>query len=86
MTAAPTPAPADEQHLTRALKNRHIQLIAIGGAIGTGLFYGASDGRLRGRVQVHPDAPVTSLAVYATRRTLWAALGAGGGKLVHVPL
>lgn len=32
---------AGEQHLQRSLKNRHIQLIAIGGAIGTGLFMGS---------------------------------------------
>ncbi|PLT27919.1 amino acid permease [Peribacillus deserti] len=30
-----------EETLTRGLKNRHVQLIAIGGAIGTGLFLGA---------------------------------------------
>jgi D-serine/D-alanine/glycine transporter len=30
-----------EQQLARGLKNRHVQLIAIGGAIGTGLFLGA---------------------------------------------
>lgn len=30
-----------EAHLDRQLSNRHIQLIAIGGAIGTGLFMGA---------------------------------------------
>ncbi|MGL5405507.1 MAG: amino acid permease [Propionibacteriaceae bacterium] len=32
-----------EQDLQRGLKNRHIQLIALGGAIGTGLFYGAGE-------------------------------------------
>lgn len=30
-----------EEQLARGLKNRHVQLIAIGGAIGTGLFLGA---------------------------------------------
>lgn len=28
-------------HLQRKLSNRHLQLIAIGGAIGTGLFMGS---------------------------------------------
>ncbi|KFI82916.1 amino acid permease [Bifidobacterium psychraerophilum] len=31
------------KELRRTLKNRHIQLIALGGAIGTGLFYGSSE-------------------------------------------
>lgn len=33
--------PNDEEKLERSLSNRHIQLIAIGGAIGTGLFMGS---------------------------------------------
>ena len=33
-------APDNQGTLQRGLKNRHIQLIALGGAIGTGLFLG----------------------------------------------
>ncbi|CAM5200009.1 AAT family amino acid transporter/aromatic amino acid transport protein AroP OS=Castellaniella defragrans OX=75697 GN=HNR28_001616 PE=4 SV=1 [Castellaniella defragrans] len=36
MTSSPSEA------LSRSLKNRHIQMIALGGAIGTGLFYGSA--------------------------------------------
>ncbi|MHC1722367.1 MAG: amino acid permease [Aminipila sp.] len=32
---------SENQHLSRGLKNRHVQLLAIGGAIGTGLFLGS---------------------------------------------
>jgi aromatic amino acid transport protein AroP len=32
-----------ENHLKRGLKSRHIQLIALGGAIGTGLFLGVAE-------------------------------------------
>ncbi len=32
----------NDQQVQRGLKNRHIQMIALGGAIGTGLFYGSA--------------------------------------------
>lgn len=35
------PRPSSPPHLARSLSNRHIQLLAIGGAIGTGLFMGS---------------------------------------------
>ena len=35
---ASTPEVSEQQQLRKSLKNRHIQLIALGGAIGTGLF------------------------------------------------
>ncbi|MDR1450370.1 MAG: amino acid permease [Propionibacteriaceae bacterium] len=43
--AAVPPAAAQEtsEGLHRDLKNRHIQMIALGGAIGTGLFYGSAE-------------------------------------------
>jgi hypothetical protein len=55
---------------------------AIGGLV---LFYRASDGKLLRRVQVHPGAPVVSLAMRPAHRGIWAALGVGGGMLVPVP-
>jgi len=33
---------SQHQEMQRGLKNRHIQMIALGGAIGTGLFYGSA--------------------------------------------
>ena len=44
-TQVSTAADAGDAGYNKALKNRHIQMIAIGGSIGTGLFLGAG-GRL----------------------------------------
>lgn len=41
MTDQKTNSPAESGELQRSLSNRHLQLIAIGGAIGTGLFMGS---------------------------------------------
>jgi hypothetical protein len=59
--------------------------LACGATGGLVLFYRASDGKLLRRVQVHPGAPVVSLAREADHRGIWAALGVGGGMLVAVP-
>ncbi len=47
----------DTRDLKRALKNRHVQLIALGGAIGTGLFLGSA-----GTIQMAGPAVILSYA------------------------
>lgn len=42
-TSAQVSAQRQSQSLRQDLENRHIQLIALGGAIGTGLFYGSAE-------------------------------------------
>lgn len=37
-----TSAPGSPNHLRRALRPRHVQSIALGGAVGAGLFLGSS--------------------------------------------
>jgi hypothetical protein len=61
------------------------ETLACGATCGHVLYYRAADGQLVRRVRVHPEAPVVSLAVEASRRVVWAALGRGSGELVRVP-
>jgi len=61
------------------------ETLACGATQGHVLFFSASDGKLMREVQVHPEAPVVSLAVDPRGSFVWAALGAGGGELSRVP-
>lgn len=49
----------DQQTLSRGLKDRHVQLIALGGAIGTGLFLGSGK-------SIHVAGPSILLAYLIT--------------------
>ena len=42
-TSSTAGAVPDHEHLDRGLNPRHVQFIALGTAIGTGLFYGSSE-------------------------------------------
>ena len=49
---------SSDRDLKRALKNRHVQLIALGGAIGTGLFLGSA-----GTIQMAGPAVILSYSI-----------------------
>lgn len=61
--------------MTRGLKNRHVQLIAIGGAIGTGLFLGAGK-------SIHLAGPSILLAYILTGIILFFIMRALGELLL----
>lgn len=66
---------SENQNLSRGLKNRHVQLLAIGGAIGTGLFLGS------GR-SIHLAGPSILLAYMITGGICFLVMRALGELLL----
>ena len=73
--AATTPEGSGE-HLHRSLQNRHVQLIAIGGAIGTGLFMGSGK-------TIHAAGPSILLVYLVIGVMLFFVMRAMGELLLH---
>jgi len=67
-----------EPTLRRALSNRHIQMIALGGAIGTGLFYGSADA-------ISLAGPSILIAYLLGGVTIFLVVRAMGEMSVHSP-
>ncbi|GAA1390106.1 amino acid permease [Luteococcus peritonei] len=75
----PTPEQASElPGLRRDLRNRHIQLIALGGAIGTGLFYGAGE-------SISMAGPAVLLAYLVCGAVIFLVVRALGEMSVDTP-
>ncbi|ETJ98288.1 amino acid permease [Propionimicrobium sp. BV2F7] len=64
--------------LKRGLKNRHIQMIALGGAIGTGLFYGSAD-------SIQLAGPVVLIAYLLCGAAIYLVVRAMGEMSVDDP-
>jgi len=76
MTVKNQHSAAEEQHLRRSLSNRHIQLIAISGAIGTGLFMGSGK-------SISTAGPSIVVAYLVIGAMLFFVMRAMGELLLH---
>lgn len=65
--------------LQRGLKNRHIQMIALGGAIGTGLFYGSA-------ASISLAGPSVLLAYLLGGAVIWLIMRMMGEMAVAEPV
>jgi len=72
-------ATTTDHHFKRALKNRHIQMIALGGAMGTGLFYGSAD-------TISLAGPGITLAYTLGGIVIFLIMRALGEMTVHQPV
>ena len=80
LVAADEPSPeAAEGGLRRGLKNRHIQMIALGGAIGTGLFYGSAS-------SIGMAGPSITLAYLIGGAVIFLIMRALGEMSWHTPV
>lgn len=69
-TSSTTGAVPDHEHLDRGLNPRHVQFIALGTAIGTGLFYGSSETIQAAGPAVLVAYAVAGFMVYIVMRAL----------------
>lgn len=71
--------PTSEDHLQRRLKLRHIRFIALGTAIGTGLFYGSSE-------TIQAAGPAVLISYIIAGLAVWAVMRALGEMAVRHPV
>lgn len=72
-------APTAEDHLQRRLKLRHIRFIALGTAIGTGLFYGSSE-------TIQAAGPAVIISYLIAGFIVWIVMRALGEMAVRHPV